>query len=453
MVRLFVTNAGAQQAGTFEILVKTSRSKLFIDRAYLLLPGGLRRGVDPKSIQITDPQEPNLFTDVKNVSVPMSGIVPGSIAYIEFRIERAIDEDPLPWSSLSTLQTSVPILSNEIIVENDRAADWYAWKTNDPELVCESDSDGRLIRRRSETAAVKADPAVRSYYDIIPHLIVAERVSWADYAAPVGRLVESKLDVSEAMTETIERIRSEFASPEERAEEVYRIVANQVRYLGFEHGDSAVVPHAASLIWDRRFGDCKDKVTLFVAMAHALGIEARPVLTSTSFFEPENAILPAASYFDHMIVCSNALVRDDGCVDVTLSSSPAELPYTLQGGLALDLTGSNTDSVRALPRRAVLWEVTVEREIDLQCDGEVVENVAYRQSGPWGDTLRSALVQLSPGERSQYMRNDYALATGSAETRPVMKLSGLSKLSEPWAVTYFVAGRPASRNDRDPALL
>jgi len=239
-----------------------------------------------------------------------------------------------------------------------RAADWYAWKTNGPELVCESDSEGRLICRRSETAAVKADPAVRSYYDIIPHLIVAERVSWADYAARVGRLAESKLDVSEAMTETIERIRSEFASPEERAEEVYRIVANQVRYLGFEHGDSAVVPHAASLTWDRRFGDCKDKVTLFVAMAHALGIEAKPVLISTSFFEPENAILPAASYFDHMIVCSNALVRDDGCVDVTLSLSPAELPYILQGRLALDLTGSNTNSVRALPRRAVLWEVT-----------------------------------------------------------------------------------------------
>ena len=436
VVRLFVTASGAQQAGTFEVSVDTGRSRLRIERAYLLLPGGRRQAVDPDSIQIRDPLEPNLFSDTKTVSIPLAGIVPGAIGYVDYRIVRKVDADPLPWSWLSHLQSTVPILSTEIVIENERGKDWLAWETNDPELECESPTVDRLRCRRSESAPLKSDPSVRSYYDLVPHFIAAERVSWKEYAARVGGLVEGKLDVSEDMRSTIERIRSDFEGQQAQAEEIYRVVSNQVRYLGFEHGDSAVVPHAASLTWHRRFGDCKDKVTLFVAMARALGIEARPVLTSSIYFDVENAILPATSYFDHMIVCTSALVRDNGCVDVTLASSPAELPYMLQGGIALQLAGSESDAVRALPKRGVLWEVAVERDIELRCDGEVSVQTAYHQGGSWGDTVRGALIAMGPSDRSQYMLSEFSQAMGSAEARPSMKLSGLSALNEPWTVSY-----------------
>lgn len=436
VVRLFVNDAGAQQAGTIEITIETDRSSLRVERAYLLLPDGRRQAVDPDSVQVTDSQDPDLFSTLKTVSLPMGGVVPGSVAFVEYTLIRRIEGDPLPWSSLFNMQTLVPILSNEIVVENEREPGWFDWATNDPGLECGTVSAGRLVCRRSEMAAVRLDPAVRSYLDVIPHFVVGQRVTWRELSARVAGLVEAKLDVSDEMEKAIARIREEFEEPEARARELYRVVSNQVRYLGFEHGDAAVVPRPASLTWKRRFGDCKDKVTLFVAMARALDLEVTPVLTSVSFFEPGTFVLPAASYFDHMIVCSDALPRDGGCVDVTLSSSPPGLPFVLQGGVALELTRRGADSIRPLPRRAALWEFGVTRDIRLECDGGIREKVDYRQGGPWGETLRSMLVQLSPDEREQYLANEYAQAMGVSEQRPEMELGGLASVGRPWTVHY-----------------
>ena len=61
------------------------------------------------------------------------------------------------------------------------------------------------------------------------------------------------------------------------------------------------VPAAADVTWQRRFGDCKGKSVLLLALLHQLGIEAEPVLVSTGLGDGLDQQLPMLT-FDHAIV-------------------------------------------------------------------------------------------------------------------------------------------------------
>ena len=59
---------------------------------------------------------------------------------------------------------------------------------------------------------------------------------------------------------------------------VLQLVQRDVRYLGIEVGPGSHAPTAPDKVYQRRFGDCKDKATLIITMLSALEIPAFPVL-------------------------------------------------------------------------------------------------------------------------------------------------------------------------------
>ena len=54
-----------------------------------------------------------------------------------------------------------------------------------------------------------------------------------------------------------------------------------MRYLALSMDDGGYVPADADVTWKRRFGDCKGKTTLLLALLKGLGVEAQPALVST----------------------------------------------------------------------------------------------------------------------------------------------------------------------------
>ena len=81
----------------------------------------------------------------------------------------------------------------------------------------------------------------------------------------------------------------------------------KVRYVFLAMNGGGYRPAPAEVTWQRRFGDCKGKTVLLLALLHELGIEAVPVLVSTDEGDGLDGRLPAAGWFDHAIVlfCRN----------------------------------------------------------------------------------------------------------------------------------------------------
>ncbi len=100
----------------------------------------------------------------------------------------------------------------------------------------------------------------------------------------------------------IARILAASPDPATRAGLALTLVEDNVRYLYIGLNDSNLRPAPADDTWQRRFGDCKAKTALLLALLDGLGIAAEPALVSTRLGDGMDQRLPNASQFDHVIV-------------------------------------------------------------------------------------------------------------------------------------------------------
>jgi len=116
------------------------------------------------------------------------------------------------------------------------------------------------------------------------------------YAAARQRKSGSPLDGE------ISRIRASANNPLDQASLALKMVEDQIRYLYVGLADSNLRPAKADETWQRRFGDCKAKTALLLALLDGLGIKAEAALVSTQLGDGLDTRLPNAGQFDHVIV-------------------------------------------------------------------------------------------------------------------------------------------------------
>ena len=131
---------------------------------------------------------------------------------------------------------------------------------------------------------------------------------WAEAAAVFTPLYEDAGALSPEIEAEIARIEAAEPSAAGRAAAVLRFVQGSVRYLAISMGEGGYTPRPLADICETRYGDCKDKTKLYVAMARRLGLDACPALVATRDGPALDQWLPTGQAFDHCIV----RVRVDG---------------------------------------------------------------------------------------------------------------------------------------------
>lgn len=131
--------------------------------------------------------------------------------------------------------------------------------------------------------------------------------SWDDVAALMKPLFENASMVPAAgpLRDELESIRKIAKTSKQKTEMALALVENRVRYVALLMGTGGYVPESAETTWSRRYGDCKAKSALLVALLRELGIQAEPVLVSTTIGDALPGRLPMVSYFNHVIVRAN----------------------------------------------------------------------------------------------------------------------------------------------------
>ena len=128
--------------------------------------------------------------------------------------------------------------------------------------------------------------------------------NWAALSQSLAPLYDKAETLSDAspLKAEIAKIAAATPDPGQRLIAALRLVEDQTRYVFLGMNDGGLVPAGADVTWSRRFGDCKGKTVLLVALLRGLGIEAEPALVSTSFGDGMDERLPAPGWFDHVLV-------------------------------------------------------------------------------------------------------------------------------------------------------
>lgn len=148
------------------------------------------------------------------------------------------------------------------------------------------------------------------------------------------------------------RIAARHKAPKDRAQAALRLVQDQVRYVYVGMNGANLTPAAADETWQRRYGDCKGKTAMLLALLGELGIAAEPVLANLATLgDGTDQFLPNPGAFDHVLVRATIGGKTywmDGTVqgDSRLLESPL-LPFRFV--LPVNGTGADLEEVPFSP--------------------------------------------------------------------------------------------------------
>lgn len=199
-----------------------------------------------------------------------------------------------------------------------------------------------------------------------------------------------------ALQREIDRIAALSPDPSVRTMAALRSVQDQVRYFALVMGDGNYLPATAEQTWTRRYGDCKAKTVLLIAMLRGLGVEAEPVLVSTLPGDPIDQRLPQLRQFNHVLVRARIGGRSYWLDGTRLGDrNLQELASTTLGfGLPLRSAGAPLETIAYVPPTVPLNEGTVTYDASGGIDGPVPIRLDMIMRGDDAAAFRAALAQV-----------------------------------------------------------
>lgn len=153
-----------------------------------------------------------------------------------------------------------------------------------------------------------------------PDVQLSSFSSWKEVGDWFEGLTKPKTTATAEIRSKAEELTKGKATDQEKIGALYDFVSSRFRYIGINLGLSRYTPHPAADVLANRYGDCKDKHTLFAALLQVINIPASPVLISSNFrIDPA---FPSPSLFDHVIT---AIPQGESFI--FLDTTPEVAPY------------------------------------------------------------------------------------------------------------------------------
>lgn len=435
-IRYYLTQNAVQRSGNLTFWVDSFSDVGTIEQAYTLLPDGRRLDVDPGSIQVIPEIRDDIFSDAYEVIIPFFGLEKDAVAVLVTTTEQKPGVWPLPWSRVFYPRTFVPRQEFLLRLTWVDGMPSPRWRTDDPDLVCDTPKVNTVECRATDIAVFPDDPHVY-YRDVLPSLIVAEPADWDQLAEIVRSFVDGAITDDAAFDAALDRLLAGAQSQEERLARIHRFVSQDVRYVGLEQGLGGIIPRPASQTLASRFGDCKDKTTLFIALARRAGMHAYPVLTTFNRFDPDKLLLPGTVYFDHMVACVPMAGGFEYCVDLTDPYSPHDtMSSSLSGAIRFDLVDT-PEPPGTFSTARFAWIVNVVNDIEYRANGDVAEHQTRTYRGPYAGQLRATMLSQDRFQRNEWLLDQYH---GSVSDRvdPEFELRSLEDVGAPLTIESTV---------------
>ncbi|HRI53869.1 MAG TPA: DUF3857 domain-containing protein, partial [Pseudomonadota bacterium] len=306
---------GAAEYGEIDIRYTPDTQSVQIKSAKLYRrTGEVQESAAQQESNVSEPWY-GLYYDVHAQTVRFDGLRPGDVVTLEYVLADVGRRNLLSeyFGDLHFMQEEVPRLDSRYILvlpeEDLRRRPLYF---NEPR------SDGFTITRKDEqrgpdhlitfTASnvprILSEPGMPGFTEVAAYVHVSTYKTWEDVATWYTGLVAEQLAASSDIARAARAATAGIAPGDElgKLRAIYNEVVRRTRYVGLEFGIHGYKPYKVAQVFQRKFGDCKDKASLLKVMLKEVGIDSTLVLARTrrnGHIAPEPASL---SVFDHAIV-------------------------------------------------------------------------------------------------------------------------------------------------------
>ncbi|MCP4137966.1 MAG: DUF3857 domain-containing protein [bacterium] len=356
-------------------------------------PKGTVRYLDPKTLgEVAARQKSRLiYTDTRTIRGPMPAIEIGSIVE-----ETYIQQDTIAFFKAGsrqwyTIGRNIPIKHAKLYIDLPSSVP-FKYKlynlNSKPEVKRKNGRVSYSFDKRN-VPGMEYPPLYRppgsSHWPSVEFSTVPD---WNKVARIYNSIVKQQLKDDSRVNSLVSGAARGKSKNIELIKKLVKRMHGEVRYTGLEFGDASIIPRSPNKVLERRYGDCKEKSALLVAMLRKVGIKAHIVLLNAGFGSDVSKDMPGIEFFNHAIVYVPAPYRL--WIDPTAEfTAVGELPLPDQERYALIIDPKTRSLVRTPGRRSRQNRVTLTRDVFLSQLGKSSIKETMEATGPFASSLRS----------------------------------------------------------------
>ncbi|MEH3047416.1 DUF3857 domain-containing protein [Sphingomonas adhaesiva] len=414
------------QLGNVSIPWMPDRGDLTVHRVEILRAGKvidlLAGGQRFTAIRREQQMEQNVLTGMMTATLPVAGLQLGDVLRVSFTIGQS--DKALGGHTTATVPTPpapfrAGFARSRLLWPKAEAVRWKGY--GEGLTTSERDLDGM----HEVTAALPLPKPTDMPDDLptrlvrLPVLEAASFADWADVSRTMAPLYATAglIAPGSPLDGEVKAIAAAESDPLRRAQRALELVQGKIRYLAVAMDGGGLTPQPPATTWELRYGDCKAKTLLLLAMLHALGVEAEPAIASVQTGGLVTARLPSAAAFDHILVratvAGETLWLDGTGLGARLDDIRDVPPFHSVLPLRTAGTGLETLPQRADARPERIVELTWDQRAGLDFPATFDARITLRGRG--AEMIATLANQADAEQKREWLDQMIASEAGEAQ--------------------------------------
>lgn len=291
----------------------------------------------------------SMYYDMRSRRLRFIGVEKGDVIELEYEVLPTLASSPYTgyFGELVMMAGRAParLKRYALIVPSEQPTFAHAEKVS-PAKAIEKDGRRTMVWDAHDVGALPREPHSPGATEVSPYVHVSTMSDWEKLGLWYAELIRPQFVLDQSLKNELERITRGKDSDEEKIAAIQEFVLRSTHYVAMEFGIYSYKPYAVSQTYARRFGDCKDKASLMIALLEAAGIEAEIALVRTRSLGEVAPVPASVAIFDHAIVY---IPKYKLWLDGTAEYSGTELPQEDQGAMAFTVSLNGAARLRQVP--------------------------------------------------------------------------------------------------------
>ena len=377
------------------------------------------------------------YTDIKVKKFTMPAVEDGCIIEYAYEIENLKPVLSMDYADIFFCQNLFPIEKDiiEIVLPVSTELQYKKFKTEiTPQIIVEGNKKKYIFvnAKQKEIIPESRMPSLFDH-DTFPQLSFWTLTRWDMISKWYIKLIKEQMISNNELENFTKELIAGKKTDEDKINAIFNFVSQNIRYIAVLLGPYTHKPHQAFEIFQKRYGDCKDKTVLLLTMLKIAGIKGMPALVPSNgkYFDDS---VPSLIFFNHIIAVvpykDKYLWLDATNETASFDSPPFVLPTKV---FLINEDGSyRFITTPALNNQKDYYHLDMKYNINPEGNADI--DYTYQFFGKAAESIRYSFKYAPPEQRKKFFENrgmevkELNLGSFTDTRNPfIIKLSGTLK--------------------------